>query len=127
MIRRFRFPTLLALVVGLIALGIVSSGSAASAAGSARTDVIIGFNGQPGAGQPGAAEQALVRRGGGAIKDNHHPVPAIDAELDNSWGVKRIDAGTVHAGGNKGTGIKVAIIDSGVDYNHPDLNANFYL
>src|SRR3989304_8655320 len=81
MIRRFCFPTLLALVVGLIALGIVSSGSAASAAGSARTDVIIGFNGQPGAGQPSAAEQALVRRAGGTIKYTYHLVPAIAASV----------------------------------------------
>lgn len=49
-------------------------------------------------------------------------VYAIDAELDNTWGVKRIGAGTVHSGGNKGTGVKVAVIDSGVDYTHPDLS-----
>lgn len=48
-------------------------------------------------------------------------VYAIDAELDNTWGVKRIGAGTAHTNGNKGTGIKVAVIDSGVDYTHPDL------
>ncbi len=49
---------------------------------------------------------------------------AIDAELDNSWGVQHIGAGSVH-GYNEGTGIKLAIIDSGVDYNHSDLNANY--
>lgn len=48
-------------------------------------------------------------------------VYAIDAELDNTWGVKRIGAGTVHASVNKGTGVRVAVIDSGVDYTHPDL------
>ena len=40
------------------------------------------------------------------------------------WGVDRIGAPVVH-GYNKGNGIKVAIIDTGIDYNHPDLNANY--
>lgn len=152
MIRRFRFPTLLALAAALIALGIVSSGGAADAADSSRTDVIIGFKGQP-----GPAEQALVQQAGGSIKYTYHLVPAIaasvpeaaiaglqanpnvtsvdldgevhaiDAELDNAWGVKRIGAGIVHASGNKGAGVKVAIIDTGADYTHPDLNDNFDL
>ena len=42
MIRRFRFPALLALVVGLIALGIVSSDSAVTATGNEPGDVIPG-------------------------------------------------------------------------------------
>ncbi|MEW6173953.1 MAG: S8 family peptidase [Bacillota bacterium] len=50
---------------------------------------------------------------------------AADAELDNSWGVKRIGAGAVHDAGNKGQGVKIAVIDSGVDYNHPDLDDNY--
>jgi subtilisin len=42
-----------------------------------------------------------------------------DAEYD--WGVDRIDADNVQAGGLNGAGVKVAIIDSGVDTSHPDL------
>ncbi|UCD91884.1 MAG: S8 family serine peptidase [Methanobacteriota archaeon] len=41
------------------------------------------------------------------------------------WGVDKIDAELVWADPNKGTGIKIAILDSGMDYNHPDLNDNY--
>ena len=47
------------------------------------------------------------------------PVP--DAELTNSWGVYHIGAGTVQASGNTGYGINVAVIDTGINYNHEDL------
>ncbi|MDP3880361.1 MAG: S8 family serine peptidase [Dehalococcoidales bacterium] len=112
--------------------------------------VLIGFNLQP-----GPNEEAVVRGAGGDIRYTYSLVPAIaasvpetaiqgllrnprvtvvepvievhaiDAELDNTWGVKRISAGDVHDGGNTGAGVKVAIIDSGIDYTHPDLNANY--
>lgn len=114
-----------------------------------RVDVLIGFTHQP-----GAEEEELVRGAGGIIKYTYHLVPAIaasvpepaieglsrnpkvtnidpdgvvyaiDAELDNTWGVKRIGAGLVH-GYNLGTGVKVAIIDTGIDYTHADLDANY--
>ena len=91
--------------------------------------VLIGFDRQP-----SSDEVAIVRGAGGAIKHTYHLVPAIaasipepaiqgllrnprvtsiesditvyaiDAELDNAWGVKHIGAGIVHDGGNKGTG-----------------------
>lgn len=104
----------------------------------------------------GPSEQALVRAHGGKIKYSysivdaiaatlpagaieglsHNPhvasidlddtVYAVDDELDNSWGVKHIGAGDVHASTtlnmNKGAGIKIGIIDSGINYNHPDLD-----
>jgi subtilisin len=108
--------------------------------------VLIGFNRQP-----GPAQEALVRGAGGRIKYTYRLVPGIaaalpqaaidalrgnpnvttieadgffhkiDAELDNTWGVKRIGGGTVHAAGNKALNVPVAIIDTGIDYKHPDL------
>ncbi len=115
-----------------------------------RVKVLIAFGRQP-----GPAEQALVRGMGGSVKYTYHLVPAIaatlpepaisalqgnphvtrveldrqmralDTELDNAWGVTRIGAGTVHNGGNKGDGVKLAIIDSGINYDHPDLDGNY--
>ena len=115
-----------------------------------QVDVLIAFTSVP-----GPSDEALVRAAGGTVKHTFHLVPAIaasvpdsaldglrrnprvarvepdvrvyaiDAELDNSWGVKRIGAGSVHASGNRGSGVSVAVIDSGVDYNHPDLASNY--
>ena len=115
-----------------------------------RVKVLIAFGRQP-----GPAEEALVRGMGGSVKYTYHLVPAIaatlpepaisalvanphvtrvepdrqmralDTELENAWGVTRIGAGTVHDGGNRGFGVKLAIIDSGINYNHPDLNDNY--
>ncbi len=41
------------------------------------------------------------------------------------WGITRIGAPSVHTNGNKGNGINVAIIDTGINYNHPDLHDNY--
>ncbi len=101
--------------------------------------------------QPGNSERAFVRKMGGEIKYTYHLVPAIaanvpsqalkginrnpnvvavepdievqavDLELDNTWGVSRIGVNPLHDRGNKGSGIKVAVLDTGIDLNHPDL------
>lgn len=114
--------------------------------GPDRIPVLIGFNRTP-----GPSEQALVRSHGGIVKFSYKLVPAVaawmpepalaglrrnprvrivepdkkvyavDAELDASWGVKRIGGGIVHEAGFKGTGINVAILDTGIDRDHPDL------
>jgi len=143
--RIFAIATLALLVVILSGLMV----SPALGQQPERVKVLIGFTHQP-----GPAEEALVRGVGGTIKYTYHLVPAIaatlpeaaipgllanpnvtriepdgqvwaiEAELDNTWGVKRIGAGVVH-GYNKGTGVKVAIIDTGIDYKHSDLDANY--
>jgi subtilisin len=112
--------------------------------------LLIGFKEKP-----GPAQQAMVKGLGGKIKYTYNFIPAmaasipetaiealkknpnitnieldskvyaLDAELNNSWGVKHIGAGVVHESGNKGKGIKIAVIDTGIDYTHPDLNANY--
>jgi hypothetical protein len=140
---RLFFLTVLALISGIIE-------TAAWAQQSNRVPVLIGFNHRP-----GPAEEALVRSVGGSVKYTYHLVPGIaaslpenaiealrrnpniatiepdglfhkiDAELDNTWGVKRVGAGTVHTAGNKGLNVKVAIIDSGIDYTHQDLIGNY--
>ncbi len=45
----------------------------------------------------------------------------------NPWGVVKIKAPEVHKTGNKGEGIKVSVIDTGIDYNHPNLQSGAYL
>ena len=141
-------------LVGLLVFSVLSAVLAIpandNAGGPQRVRVLIGFRQVP-----GPSEQALVRGHGGVIKYSYHLVPAIaasipepaiealvanpkvtcveldgtvwavDAELDNSWGVKRIGAGIVHDAHNKGARVRVAIIDSGIDYTHPDLDANY--
>lgn len=40
------------------------------------------------------------------------------------WGVDRVDADVAHENGHTGSGADIAIIDSGIDASHPDLQAN---
>ena len=59
------------------------------------------------------------------------PVEAFQDTLP--WGVDRIDAEIVWGGnekaldvtGNAGLGIQVAVLDTGIDYTHPDLDENY--
>jgi len=104
-------------------------------------------------GTPGASEEGLVKGLGGRIKHTYWLVPAISATIPEAaidklmknplvaqieedikvyaiaqtvpWGISRVNAPAVHASGNLGTGVKVAVIDSGIDYNHPDLRDNY--
>ncbi len=43
-----------------------------------------------------------------------------DLEYDNAWGVEHIGSKTAHDAGFRGQGVRVAIIDTGIDYIHDD-------
>jgi len=119
--------------------------SGVAAAPSEKIAVIVGFKGNP--------NRDLIFAYGGNVKCQYSLIPAIACELTEQainalkknpaiayieedievqaiadtmpWGVDRIDADVVQAGGNTGTGVKIAIIDTGIDYTHPDLNDNY--
>lgn len=46
-------------------------------------------------------------------------------EYNSSWGVQHIGSELVHNQGITGTGAKVAILDTGIDYTHIDLKDNY--
>lgn len=48
-----------------------------------------------------------------------------EVEYGNSWGVQRIGCESVHAQGITGREVKVAVIDTGIDYTHPQLSVNY--
>jgi len=134
---------------------LVSTGGGVTAAGPSQVPVIIAFNQQPGPAEEVLVRQAggaikytydLVPAIAATVPESAiaglqanpnvlrvepdievHLVdhPTGDAELDNAWGVAHIGSGAVHAGGNKGSGVKVAVIDTGIDTDHPDLQANY--
>lgn len=101
---------------------------------------------------PGAADEDVVKGLGGKVKQKYHLIPGMAAELPVAqvdalrrhprvrvvepdgeveilaetlpWGVDRVDAERVHPT-NKGAGVKIAIVDTGIAYTHEDLQANY--
>jgi len=139
--------------IGILAL-VLGQPSIGMAAGRAepKVDVLIGFTQRPGGAEEALVHRAggdikytyhLVPAIAAAIPQsaidglrNNPKITRIGPDLevhavgkpkgqDLPWGVDRIDAEIVHSDGNKGTGVKVAVIDSGIDYNHPDLDGNY--
>ena len=117
-------------------------------AGAAGRRMLVGF--RPDKGPQSAQARADAVRGMGGLVHRHFDlVPAVAATLPEqaieklkaredveyveddavleavgqlmSWGVNRIDADLAWPTGNTGRGVKVAILDTGIDYDHPDL------
>jgi hypothetical protein len=145
MVRKVSTCGMLAVLAFAFMFG-VTIAQTASAAGE-KAKMLIGFGKMP-----GRAEEAMVRRLGGSVKYTYGIVPAIAAAVPEAavsalqanpnvtyveedgiveaigqtlpWGVDHIDAEVVHPY-NRGTGVKVSILDTGIDYAHPDLDDNY--
>ncbi|HEY8280062.1 MAG TPA: S8 family peptidase [Bdellovibrionota bacterium] len=52
--------------------------------------------------------------------------PAADPYLGSAWGLKKIGASQVWPSNAGSRSVVVAVIDTGIDYNHPDLAANVW-
>ncbi|MEF8848314.1 MAG: S8 family peptidase, partial [Candidatus Thermoplasmatota archaeon] len=111
-----------------------------------KVKVIIGFKEQP--------NPQTVKKYGGEIKYQYSIIDSIAATIPEKainalqknlnieyveedhqfnlleqtfpWGVDRIDADVAHSYPNQGSSeTDIAIIDTGIDYDHPDLNDNY--
>ncbi len=110
--------------------------------------MLVGFRPDKGPQTPDARAE-VVRGAGGAVHRSFDLVPAVAARLSERaierlkarqdveyveedvvlyaigqvvpWGVNRIDADLAWPTGNTGRGVKVAVLDTGIDYDHPDL------
>ena len=116
-----------------------------------RRDVIIGFHQMP----IPSEKALIQSGSGVVVKHEYRLIPAVSASLseqaidimrknprvayieddviltiatgeyENSWGVSHIGCEMAHNNGIDGTGVKVAVIDTGIDYTHEDLDANY--
>ncbi len=68
---------------------------------------------------PEVAAEALARRPDVRYVERDGQYRAL--AQTRSWGVDRVDAPAAHAEGDTGSGADVAIIDTGIDADHPDL------
>ncbi len=136
--------------VALLALPNSAEAQAAANQANQKITLLVNFHTQPGAAEEAWVEEQL----GGQVKYSYQLIPAmaivvstdqIDAvvehpnvsvveqdgvayvdDINNTWGVKEIGGGLAHNLGQFGAGVTVGLIDTGLDYTHPEV-AHVYL
>jgi len=138
------FSVLLILVVSLVPYSLAAQN---------KVDVLIGFNGKPDdsvvrafGGDVNHNFAPFINVIAASVPENaiqglsHNPRIAyveadaeahimghtisLNPEYQNSWGVNHIEADMVHSS-NTGDGIRVCVIDTGINSAHPDLDGNY--
>ncbi|NJL20315.1 MAG: S8 family serine peptidase [Leptolyngbyaceae cyanobacterium SM1_3_5] len=87
------------------------------------------FNGEYGYGlvDGGAAvSRAIATPTGSSPIAGSSPTRFARQPDENAWNVDLVNAPEVWAQGFSGQNVTVAVLDTGVDYNHPDLQANLW-
>lgn len=56
--------------------------------------------------------------------DVKYPLSTSDILIDEQWALKSINSQVSRTTGITGNGVKIAVIDSGIDFDHPDLKGN---
>jgi subtilisin len=105
--------------------------------------VIVGFHERP-----GPSEKALIHEAKGIIKRSYRLIPAMavkvsEKEIEKIKKNKKVayveedaiyravepipgsEYAHAHAAGNKGAGVRIAVLDTGIDYTHEDLDGNY--
>jgi len=139
-----------AMLVAVGAVGAVVPASMADDVIEPKADVLIEF-----VGTPTADDVAMVEALGGEVHQVWTLVPGMHASLpagaeaqlvalsplvvgvepnqsgewtseyDQVWGVRRINCETTHTAGQRGTGVAVGVMDSGLRHTHEDISDNF--
>ena len=74
---------------------------------------------------PAGAAARLLALDGGVVGIEPNAIGTFVTEYDRVWGVRRIGCEVTHSGGERGTGVAVGVMDSGLRATHEDIADNF--
>lgn len=74
---------------------------------------------------PDGAEAQLLGVDGRVVGVEANSYGEYTSEYDGVWGVRRIGCEATHTGGQRGTGVAVGVMDSGLRHTHEDIADNF--